>query len=543
MKLFTRIHYFLTAVVFGMFAPSTAWAHLVNSNVGEFYAGMLHPLTSSEHLLPMVALALLASQCGKQAGRFAILLFPLAMIIGILAGFRFPLTGFFHIANLAILVSLGISLVLVHRFSLLMLAGGAVVTGLILGWRSGGDWAASGVGFQFVPGVALTGFIILAVIAAWVPRASDRSWRILRSLTGCGFFMAGAAMLGHLLIGGDPAGGRSIGMPTEESLKALVAAPELSVSFIISAFFVAMVWGAAHALTPGHGKAIVGAYLVGARGTAWHTIYLGLTVTVTHTLGVFILGLAATLAASHVDPETLYPWLGVFSGLIVLVLGALMFTKRIQSFKENGPDHGHDHQHDHSHDHSLAHVHHHDDLNMDDGQDRRLAHEHHHHHNADDHQHDHHHAHENPDHLHTYSHERARTDGVHSHDPLYHYHGAKGHTHLPPGADGSPVTWRSLLTLGISGGLLPCPSALVLLLTAVALHRIGFGLALVTAFSIGLAGVLIVVGLLFIKGSHLINRTPSFAAAGRWLPAASALVVCLLGSGITWSAVSKMMGG
>ena len=70
----------------------------------------------------------------------------------------------------------------------------------------------------------------------------------------------------------------------------------------------------------------------------------------------------------------------------------------------------------------------------------------------------------------------------------------------------------------------------------------GFGLVLVTAFSLGLAGVLIVVGLLFIKGSHLINRTPSFAAAGRWLPTMSALVICILGGGITWSAVSNMMG-
>ena len=84
---------------------------------------------------------------------------------------------------------------------------------------------------------------------------------------------------------------------------------------------------------------------------------------------------------------------------------------------------------------------------------------------------------------------------------------------------------------------------MVLLLSAVALHRIGFGLVLVTAFSLGLAGVLVVVGLLFIKGSRLIQNAPSFAAVGRLLPTMSALVICLLGGGITWSAVSKMMGG
>jgi ABC-type nickel/cobalt efflux system permease component RcnA len=245
--------------------------------------------------------------------------------------------------------------------------------------------------------------------------------------------IAGIVLLGRLLMGSDIAISRRVGMPTEENLKAMVADPELSPTFVISALHAATVWGAAHSLTPGHGKAIVGAYLVGARGTAWHALYLGLTVTVTQTLGVFVLGLVATLAAGHVEPETLYPWLGVLSGLIVLALGVVMPVSRI---RQNTPA--------------------------------------------------------NQKHLHHQAHSHLR-DGQDEHD----------HSHLPPGADGSPVTWRSLLTLGISGGLLPCPSAMVLLLTAVALHRIGFGLALVVAFSVGLAGVLTVVGLLFIKGDRL----------------------------------------
>lgn len=119
--------------------------------------------------------------------------------------------------------------------------------------------------------------------------------------------------------------------------------------------------------------------------------------------------------------------------------------------------------------------------------------------------------------------------------------GAHSHSHLPPGADGSPINWRSLLSLGISGGLLPCPSAMVLLLTAVAMHRIAFGLALVAAISVGLAGVLTVVGPLFIKDSHLADRTPWFAVPSRWLPAASALLICLLGAGIAWGAIAKIL--
>jgi ABC-type nickel/cobalt efflux system permease component RcnA len=344
------------------------------------------------------------------------------------------------------------------------------------------------------------------------------------------------------LIGDGPAVGRSIGLPTEESLKALVAAPELSLSFILGAFLVAMVWGAAHALTPGHGKAIVGAYLVGMRGNAWHAIYLGLTVTVTHTMGVFMLGLAATLAASHVPPEKLYPWLGILSGMIVFILGAVMFANRIKSFQYNVSAHKHHH---HGHDHSIGHIH-------DHRHDHPHDHENHHHHTdhlhrghpAGFHQHHDHHASNVDHHLHLLHHPDHDDDHTHdhSHGHRHHHHGGQRHSHLPPGADGSPVTWRSLLTLGISGGLLPCPSALVLLLTAIALHRIGFGLALVAAFSLGLAGVLTVVGLLFIKGSRLIDRSPSFAAVGRWLPATSALAVCLLGGGITWGAISTIMG-
>lgn len=118
-----------------------------------------------------------------------------------------------------------------------------------------------------------------------------------------------------------------------------------------------------------------------------------------------------------------------------------------------------------------------------------------------------------------------------------------GHSHLPPGADGTPVTMRSLLALGISGGLLPCPSALVLLLAAIALHRVGFGLILVTSFSIGLAAVLTAVGLLFIKGSRLLDGVPAFSTASRWLPALSALAIGVLGIGITWGSIAQLTSG
>ena len=108
---------------------------------------------------------------------------------------------------------------------------------------------------------------------------------------------------------------------------------------------------------------------------------------------------------------------------------------------------------------------------------------------------------------------------------------------MPPGADGAAVTWRSLLGLGIAGGLLPCPAALILLLTAISLNRVGLGLLLVFAFSVGLAVVLMVVGLLFIKGSRLLPESPWVVAASRYLPAVSALVIFIVGLFITWYAL------
>jgi nickel/cobalt exporter len=111
---------------------------------------------------------------------------------------------------------------------------------------------------------------------------------------------------------------------------------------------------------------------------------------------------------------------------------------------------------------------------------------------------------------------------------------------LPPGAEGEPVTWRSLLALGISGGLLPCPSALVVLLGAIALNRIGFGLILVLAFSLGLAGALTAIGMLFIYAGRLFHRFPVQGRIIRFLPVLSALFVSAIGVGIFIKALKEI---
>lgn len=107
---------------------------------------------------------------------------------------------------------------------------------------------------------------------------------------------------------------------------------------------------------------------------------------------------------------------------------------------------------------------------------------------------------------------------------------------MPP----EEITWRSLMALGVSGGLIPCPSALVVLLGAIALNRIGFGLLLVLAFSLGLAGALTAIGMLFIYAGRLFNRFPAQGRIIRLLPVLSALFVSVIGVAISVKALAEI---
>lgn len=279
-----------------------------------------------------------------------------------------------------------------------------------------------------------------------------------------------------------------IGKPTDRFAE-LITIPTLGPMAILLALLAAFGWGAAHAFTPGHGKTIVAAYLVGSRGTARHALFLGLTTTITHTAGVFALGLLTLFASHYILPEKLFPWLGVISGLLVVIIGISLVWGRLRGLLGLG---AHDHHHHEHHDHNHAHSH--------------------------DHDHSH-------DHLHTHDH-------THEHDAHGH-----GHSHMPPGSDGSPITWRGLLALGISGGLLPCPSALVLMLGAIALERVAFGLVLILVFSIGLASVLTGIGIVLVHAGKWFERIPESNRLLRVLPVASAAFITLLGLGISWQAL------
>jgi nickel/cobalt transporter (NicO) family protein len=235
----------------------------------------------------------------------------------------------------------------------------------------------------------------------------------------------------------------------------LVSRGELSFGAILLSLGLAAFWGAAHALTPGHGKAIVAGYLVGTKGRPRDAVLLGAIVTVTHTIGVFALGLVTLLLSRFIVPESLYPWLTLVSGLLVVAVGASVLRSRL----------------------------------------RRREHEHHH---------DHH----------------------HDHDGHHHHH------------DGGR---RGLLGVGVAAGLLPCPSALVVLLAAIALHRVGFGLALILAFSVGLAATITAIGLVAVLAKRAFSRLTLDGPVIRLLPAVSALAILAVGVGITLNALPEVL--
>ncbi|WP_333485279.1 nickel/cobalt transporter [Microcoleus sp. A6-D4] len=264
----------------------------------------------------------------------------------------------------------------------------------------------------------------------------------------------------------------------------------------------AFAWGCVHAMSPGHGKTIVGAYLVGSRATPVHALFLAATTTITHTAGVFAVGGITLFASNLVDPEKLDPWLSLISGLLVAIIGLKLLLARIKiRFGVTNS--------------LLKQIR------------NKLFYK----------------KTEEPVNLltrGTWEREFKPVKPDTSHH--YHHHGdGRVHSHLPPGSDGSPITWKSLLVLGISGGLLPCPSALVMLLSASALGNVGLGMTLVVAFSLGLALVLSAIGLILVYAKQNFNKLPKQITAVKFLPAISAMFVMLLGLGITGEAMLKIL--
>ena len=277
------------------------------------------------------------------------------------------------------------------------------------------------------------------------PRDLLRSPLAVRSATAR--FVAGTAPAAPPLLDRSAAPGH-----TGDRLAGLIGRDDTTFGVVLLSLLVAAFWGAAHALTPGHGKALVAGYLVGTRGRPRHAFALGATVTVTHTAGVFALGLVTLGLSTVVVPEQLYPWLTLVSGMLVVGVGAGVLLRRARHAR------GHHHHHHHHHDH------HGDDIDV-----------------------------------------------------------------------------RGILGIGAAAGLLPCPSALVVLLSAIALHRLAFGLALIVAFSVGLAATITAIGLVAVLARRAFGRARLDGPVIRALPALSAAVIVVVGLVITVNAIPAVV--
>ena len=254
--------------------------------------------------------------------------------------------------------------------------------------------------------------------------------------------------------------------------------------------------GALHALEPGHGKTVVGAYLIGSRGRVSDAVALGLIVTLTHSGSVILLGVLSTLAAAIFVPETVQKVLEVVSGFLVVGVGAWMLAVRVRQARGAALGHA-DHSHDAQHEHT---------------------------HGSADHAHEHGSTHE-----HARPHEQA------------HGQGGRVHSHAPALAPGEKPSIGQLLALGVSGGIVPCPAALAVLLAAVSYGQLVRGLSLVVVFSIGMAAVLVAIGIMMVKAAGFAGRYVGESKWTRVVPVFSAALIMLVGAGLSAKAVLDLL--
>jgi nickel/cobalt exporter len=267
--------------------------------------------------------------------------------------------------------------------------------------------------------------------------------------------------------------GESTARPGVESGPFAALLSNQGIALILLGMVLAVAFGAWHALLPGHGKTLMAAYMVGSKARKRQAISVGTAVAVMHTASVLALGLLVLSLERTFRPESLYPWLGLVSGLVALGLGVYLLISRLSTWGSKGYDHDHDHD-------------------------------------TTDHDHDHDHAHD---------------------------HGLGRHSHALP--EGAPLSPRGLIALALAGGILPAPSALLVMLGAINAHRVGYGLALVLAFSIGLATALIVIGMGALKARDMMEQRLS-STMGRLVPVLSASAIVAVGVFLTARGISQI---
>ena len=284
-------------------------------------------------------------------------------------------------------------------------------------------------------------------------------------------------------------------------LTRLVERQGLTPLVLVGMLGLAFVFGSFHAIGPGHGKTVMATYLVGTSGRTADAVLLGVIVSLMHTGSVLVLGLALLQLNRYGAIERIYPLLTVLSGLIVVGFGAVLLRRRLRSLRatKRHHDHGGGHRHDaEAHAPSEAHAH------------------------GEGHSHGEGHAHED-----------------HAHEDHGHHHGPGGHTHeLPEGT--KPLSRRGLVLLATSGGLLPSPSAVLVVVAGFAAGRVALSLSLVLAFSVGLAATLSAVGIALVLGRRVLERRKHAGAIVRTLPVAGAAALMTVGLVLLASGVTQL---
>lgn len=325
--------------------------------------------------------------------------------------------------------------------------------------------------------------------------------------------------------------------------------PRAGATMLDAAFYIwSAFWlGALHAATPGHGKTVAAAYLVGNRGRAIDAVTLGIIVTLSHTGGIVLFGVLASMGSSALLPRQAEGWLALATGVLIVGLGLWMLWSQRGAFPwTDGPapersvqDHDHSHGHESSpghsrgDDHAHRQEHGHDDL-------ARHSHNHGHEHGEPVHAHRHVHGREHShghEHGHAHEHDSGGAAVAYAAEATLHRHGwGRAHSHTIALNGANRPSFGLLLGLGIAGGIMPDPAALAVLLSALASGKLVLGLLTVLVFSLGFASVLVAVGIVAARlGTIVLDRLGS-GAWTRWVQLATSVVVVGVGVVMTASA-------
>ena len=234
----------------------------------------------------------------------------------------------------------------------------------------------------------------------------------------------------------------------QDIVKQVLYSEQLSLPVLLLVLAVAFTLGAIHSLGPGHGKSLMAAYLIGSTGKIRDAVMLALTITISHVFSVIVVGLLALWLTDFFFPENIARWLGLFSGFTIIAIGVWLFITRYKTFRNKT---AHEHNHDHLKEHD--HVH--------------------------------------PTKATSHSHSHPET---HNHSHTYHHHFYNPNSSI----------WSNI-ALGISGGIVPCPKAIVILLLAISVHKIALGIVIILFFSLGISAVLMTLGIIMVKAGYLLK--------------------------------------